>query len=533
MFAPLRAHLDACGISHACLDKAETTLLVVEDFGTRGLTGKTDARDNDNFRNFWRRHGRSGKGGASGGRWGLGKLVYSSSSEVRAFFGLTARAGDTGPLLMGQAVLRNHEIGSNHHPAHGFWFTDYGTTEHLQLPVTDAATIDEFRALTKVTRQVQPGLSIAVPYLKAQITETKLIEAVLRNYYFPILSGKLVVEVGNVLIDHQTFHAVAAQHAKTQTGQTIALAFVEQVSKALTQAPAIVAASAPGAKGIVDTMFSKDQMDEMKTTFREGKLLRVRLPVMLKRRNGGDCASYIDLFLHSLAEGEKPFALFARGSITVPGEARYFSGIQALGAMVASQKDIVEFLGDAENPAHTNWIASAEKLEERWASVGVVARIRHALRELHLLVAEQVARKDENALIDLFSLVDPSRSNKGPKKRSPKPAIDVVPKEKAISIKPRAGGFDLVAGPGAAKWTFPRKIRIRVAYDTMVGDPFNAHHRFDFDLTKGDIEIETTNADCQAQNEKVLIATVNGPDFVVSGLGFDTNRDLVIDARAA
>jgi len=54
--------------------------LVIEDFGTKGLTGATDCKDNDNFCDFWRRHGKSHKTGLSRGRWGLGKLVFSSSS---------------------------------------------------------------------------------------------------------------------------------------------------------------------------------------------------------------------------------------------------------------------------------------------------------------------------------------------------------------------------------------------------------------------------------------------------------------------
>ena len=89
----LQRHLDACGIATGSLTGSSANILVVEDFATKGLTGKIDSIDKDNFRGFWRVHGGSQKGGTSGGRWGLGKLVFSSSSEVRAFFGLTIRTG--------------------------------------------------------------------------------------------------------------------------------------------------------------------------------------------------------------------------------------------------------------------------------------------------------------------------------------------------------------------------------------------------------------------------------------------------------
>ncbi len=526
LFTSLRANLAACEISAAPMDASDATLLVIEDFGTKGLTGKTDELDNDNFRNFWRRHGRSGKGGASGGRWGLGKLVYSSSSRIRAFFGVTVRAGEETPLMMGQAVLRNHAIAGTRHPAHGFWFSDRGR-EGIQLPVSDPVQISTFRELSGMRRQCQPGLSIVIPYLNGGITEGAIIDAVLRNYYFPILAGTLVVEVGPQVIDRTSFHQIASQ-MKT----AFPLGFVEAVGASLRLEPEITA-TLPLAAGIGEKMFSSTQVESLKSAYREGKLLHLRVPVMLKRISGEDVASYVDLFLQQLPEGGKPFSLFARGSITVPGETRYFSGVQALGAMVAQDKGVAEFLGDAENPAHTNWIASAEKLGERWRSAGPnVKQIRYALRDLYSLIADQVAREDRNALIDLFSLVDPARSSTGQRKRTSKPVVQATPKEKALSIRPCKGGFEVIAGPGAKSWTFPKKIRIRVAYDTMVGNPFSAHSRYDFDLTKNDIHLEAREATVKAQNSSVLVASVTGPNFLVSGTGFDTNRDLVVDARA-
>src|SRR5258708_10974469 len=106
----------------AVLDQPTVRLLLVEDFNTRGLTGDPAALDNDNFHNFWRRHGRSGKGGKSAGRWGLGKLVFSTSSQIRSFFGFTVRTGDPSPLLMGHAALSNPGLNYRRHPAHVSWF---------------------------------------------------------------------------------------------------------------------------------------------------------------------------------------------------------------------------------------------------------------------------------------------------------------------------------------------------------------------------------------------------------------------------
>ena len=72
-------------------DRDSTRLLVIEDFGTTGLTGAVDIKDDGQFCGFWRRFGRSNKKQAQGGRWGLGKLVFPSASQVRTVVGLTRR----------------------------------------------------------------------------------------------------------------------------------------------------------------------------------------------------------------------------------------------------------------------------------------------------------------------------------------------------------------------------------------------------------------------------------------------------------
>lgn len=235
LFTGLRPHLRACDVDDTVLDQPTVRLLLVEDFNTKGLTGNPAALDNDNFHNFWRRHGKSGKGGKLGGRWGLGKLVFSTSSQIRSFFGFTVRAGEASPLLMGQAVLSNHVMNDRRHPAHGFWFSSRGS-DRMQLPVTDPALVGQLGQLFGIARSTQTGLSLVIPYPNPDITEQGIIGGVVRNYYFPILAGRLEVEVGSTTIGASTFHQVAASVPNTGVGAAgakIPLDFVEAVSRQL------------------------------------------------------------------------------------------------------------------------------------------------------------------------------------------------------------------------------------------------------------------------------------------------------------
>jgi hypothetical protein len=533
-FAALRPHLVACKINVWEIDEKKPRMLVIEDFATKGLTGEPGSLDGGNFHSFWRRHGKSGKSGRAGGRWGLGKLVYSTSSDIRCFFGLTVQAGNTESLLMGQAVLSNHEISNKKYVAHGFWFGNRNA-DGMQMPVTDPVFIDAFKKQVGVTRTTQSGLSLVIPFVNEKITEEVIVRGVIENYYFPILAGRLVIEVGSIVIDAVSFGTVAKQTMIGAKDNPDRYSFVEQVSARLSEEAAFESKlSATVAKSLAADQFESAQVSKMKESYGRGELVHVRMPVRLRRKDGEEKISYVDLFMKPPPENSKPFVLFARGSITVPGEARYFSGANAYGAFVARQEDIVSFLGDAENPAHTTWSGTAEKLNANWRSPGQALKfLRYALWDLYTIVSDQGDRKDEDALIDFFSLVDPAKSENRKKGKNTGVPPGLSPSEKAFRIQKRGqGGFAIVPGPGIVNWEFPKSIRVRVAYDVLGANPFSKHSPLDFDLTGKDIDVETTNISVATPEANVLELSVISPEFLLEAKGFDTNRDLVVDAKA-
>ena len=202
--------------------------------------------------------------------------------------------------------------------------------------------------------------------------------------------------------------------------------------------------------------------------------------------------------------------------------------------MVANDENIVAFLGDAENPAHTAWNSNAEKLTDRWRNAGAtLSSIRHSLRHFHDLLSERQDTKDDDALRDFFSLVDQGQDKKRKKRRVPKPEIDVPKRETAIVIQKRKGGFQIVLGPAVADWALPQDLRVRVAYDMIGANPFKRHSRFDFDLTNGDITLESDGAKVVPANQYSLAIRITDKDFRISASGFDERRDIVVDARVS
>ena len=87
--------------------------LVFEDFGTKGLTGdvtevRIEPSRQNAFFSFFRAEGRSGKDGDRIGRWGIGKQVFPTSSQLHAIIGVSVRKESPERVLMGSAVVRSH-----------------------------------------------------------------------------------------------------------------------------------------------------------------------------------------------------------------------------------------------------------------------------------------------------------------------------------------------------------------------------------------------------------------------------------------
>ncbi|MFZ3339771.1 MAG: hypothetical protein WA213_02735 [Terriglobales bacterium] len=127
-FGGLEEHLKAKGSGIQAIPSLNGGIpfLLVEDFNTRGLRGnplqdKDVAGASNDFYYFWRNVGRSGKGEKDRGRWGIGKTVFPAASSINTFFGFTVRNEAPQGLLMGQSVLKVHELNGSRLYPYGYF----------------------------------------------------------------------------------------------------------------------------------------------------------------------------------------------------------------------------------------------------------------------------------------------------------------------------------------------------------------------------------------------------------------------------
>jgi len=205
----LQPHLKAkaSGLQSLPDFKAPMKFLAFEDFNTKGLEGNPEEfyveNNNDqqshNFYYFWRNVGRSGKTDDKLGRWGLGKTVFPASSRINTFWGLTVRKSDQRRMLMGQSILRIHNRDDDKKEICGYrpygMFGNYKDHTYFAVPVEDINETAEFEKLFQLERRSQSGLSIVIPFCSEEITIHHLAYSVIEQYFYPILEGKLEVEI--------------------------------------------------------------------------------------------------------------------------------------------------------------------------------------------------------------------------------------------------------------------------------------------------------------------------------------------------
>ncbi len=530
-------HADAANLNLDEVDFDSASALLIEDFGTKGLTGSVSKKTNDHFTDFWRRHGKSHKTGLSRGRWGLGKLVYSTTSQVGAFFGATRREGDPDVHIMGQTVLNLHSVDSKDYKPHAFFGdvdNEDDVTRAITVPLKDTSQISEFMENFFINKRTdESGLSVIIPFPNPAFNRDSMIGVAIANYFYPIITQQLVLEFDKIRIDQNNIRKLAHKYAKEE---------FEDIDNLFNFIEEFYQMGDEGLHQLGNNWFKDQRLDEddfeeiileqLKQDFSDGKLLGFRFPIIIKKKDGTKLNSFFSAYIKKPSGLRRGTDLYVRRGLTLPGESK-FRERKALAAVIAEDDAIAEFLGYAENPAHTQWIGSSEKLVKNYqAPQKNVAAIKKSLIQLYDTLACVTEEKDELALLDYFWGTEPENKLKGKKQKiTPEPPPPPPkPKPRDFAITKSENGFTVKTTPKANPENFPQIIKIEVAYDVTKGDPFKSFSPLDFKIGKnGSVSLAATPSGKLIDGrENQLRLSVNKLPFKFTASGFDPHRDLKI-----
>lgn len=520
--------------------------LVFEDFNTSGLKGDTHQSEPiDGVRNhffyFFRSEGKSVEGGKERGRWGVGKHVSPRSSRANAFFGLSIRDGTGERVLMGQSVFKSHR-------AHGKYFCPDGyfaikEKSGLVLPFTDAATLDKFAQDFRIQRTNESGLSVVVPWVDPEISVATLIDAAVRGYFYPILTGTLSVTVETpektILIDNSTLDEAALMLPEAESADILNLVeLAEWASTCKPQDKVKLAPCNPDCPEWRDDLIPADQLKAVRTALEQGEKVAVRASLTVREKSKAPRPSHFDFYLRKDGfESGRP-VFIREGLIVSDVRAPRARGIRSF--VIAESGALATLLGDAENPAHTEWQSKGENFHGKYTYGPAVLNFvtRAVANFVHALTAQE-DEEDKTLLLDIFSLPaekvedEPKQPEKKKKKKGQESEDEdqeqQEPRKKRFRVQKAKVGFTITRGDAGTPP--PARLSIRVAYDIRRGNPLRKYNTADFRLNHIPIKLEPPLDGLKVitKEENRIVVDILDPEFRLTVAGFDELRDLFVN----
>lgn len=518
--------------------------LVLEDFGTKGLQGSpehwqpTGIGENAFFL-FFRALGRSGKENESRGRWGVGKFVFPMSSRAHAIWGLTIPLDTQRPLLMGRAILRTHSTSNEQWHPDGHWGERLSSSSNLVTPSRDLSQITAFRNAFNITRTDEPGLTVVVPWLIEEITSDGIRDAVLGEYFLPLLRGELVVE----LIENGALQTLDASAVRAYADSATDHRLRERLSIAIQVADNKgLSLDWPATLRWDDLSIRHEDLpdplrDVLNTTLDEGEMVSIRIPVNVGRKDSREPlpgSLTVHLRRADGLGGLRP--LIIRDGISL-SEDRTKTVFDHVALVVAEKCALASAIGDAETPAHEQM--QHELLKDRYKYPRkLVTFVREAASSLVRVLRHGGNEDDPFTLSAYF----PIESTEGPAKPTPKvkpkgkkPAVELPPlpepAPRRFSVRRVIGGFTVSGNTELDRP--PEEIVISVAYDVRRGNPFGKYRALDFDLSSSSVSKLTVACDVTTAEGNRLVLRPTESAFVLTVTGFDVERDLIVRANAS
>ena len=425
--AGLMPHLVAerNGLSSRHRPSTSLSVLLIEDFGTCGLTGDPAQTDDvaegwsgqkNNFFYFWRAIGTTGKGEGDKGSWGLGKSVIPASSRIHTFFGVSwEKPGGDGRLL-GLSVLKTHTISGCKQTFTPYgYFGLYASQDSVAMPVHDKNEVAAFCRDFGVTRQGEPGLSLVVLDPQLAFSGPPLIASAVINYFFPILDGQLIVEVvaGDKitvidaeslcdcerLIPPQMFEEHRVDQATLHDMLALARWSIEQ-----RRAQAVRLNAPPDSMPPrwYDSIFAVDGWESAVLRFAAGEAVEFVVPVSVTPKASSSEMAEFFVSMKKVTGDQKAKSFYLRDGITVGGIPEPVArGLVAITSVESGA--LAKFLRRSENPSHSKWIEDG--VVEHYKNPRLLLSfVKGGIAAIHSRLTRVNEGIDADLLADLFFL---------------------------------------------------------------------------------------------------------------------------------
>lgn len=551
-FSAIWPHVSAAssGLSNPPDPRERCSFLTIEDFGTSGLEGDPlgwipKHGKTNSFYTFFRAEAYSEKEGDDRGRWGVGKLVFPRASRAHAFFGLTVPRSTEQPLLMGRMLLPHHDVdGVTYLPdaIFGIRQTVDGDDQFV-APCTNLQIIQAFREAFSVERRNEPGLSIVVPWLDEEevFTSNEVAGAVAAEYMLPILRGDLIVTVSDGVSMHRLDPAALLRPSQHWLDESLhSLVSLGQFASQVQPNDVIHVARAEQANAPKwpEHPLSAEAARSARDKLERGQPVAFQLPLIVTPKEGRPSPACFRVHFLEAETSATNAPVFIREGITITNACG--TKVPGLSCLVTiDDRALATLLGDAENPAHTEWRPNTRGFKQKYKyAKAYLDYVRGAPANLFKSLFGDELEEDRFALGTFFpdnrAVGDP-RSDGGAtrnKKRTfaPPPGTPPLPrKPRPYGLRKVSGGFEVTRGEPETER--PAQLLIQAAYDVRQGDPLKRYEYFDFDFSSAEMLIHGEGVSLTRTDKNLIVARITADDFRIRVTGFDANRDVYVRVR--
>lgn len=530
---------------------AVTSCLVVEDFGTSGLTGDLTNPDlegsGQNWNAFWFREGEGGKEHGSGnGGAGQGKITYFSTSGIRTIFGYTVRHGHMDEALFGaSSFLRDYDYDAHKWKRDAYWGVwDGSPPDERVMPVQTGDAIRKVRQHLGLQRTSEhSGLSLIIPSPKA-IDTAQAIRITIAEFFVPIYRGDLVVTIDNIRIERASIVALADSHLTDAQARALHTCttkgyreFLVQAIDKSTKNEVVAANLVTAANQLTEASFDADALERMREAYQSEEAIAVRFTVVVKPRSGPEIMCHFDVHLLCPFDLDQPEQAVIRRDLLI-GEEPIGGGKlrqRARGLTLINDRDLSKLLLSAEEATHLRWNTKLPRLSEYYkAGETVVAIVRNAMVKFLDVLTEGDHKRDFKLLAKYFSAPGstPAAQTKGkktPDGKQPKvPGEIPPPKPRVLAIDSLADGCRVRPAKADALLyaKLPLRVAVEFAYEGLDKDAFSEYDPLDFDLREKTFSIKGAGYSIVEQALNELSFLVETADFELTVSGFDQNLRL-------
>ncbi|MFC1857673.1 hypothetical protein ACFL9U_06535 [Thermodesulfobacteriota bacterium] len=366
------------------------------------------------------------------------------------------------------------------------------------------------------------------------------LKSVIKHYFFPILADKLIVEIkqGDKVIRLDSLKIDDLLKNKSWPESPSLLRLIElgrwairQPSEAFIKLHTPAAGKAPKLR---EELFDPETLEIARSAFEENFRLALYVPITVQKSNSKEILhTSFTVFLERDESLDKAEDHFIRQGITIPEVSSLkHKGIRAIVSIM--ERDLSAFLGDAENPAHTEWERNSKKFKQKYRlGVSTLDFVKTSPREIVKILTQPKKGRDKNLLKHLFALPVEPIENSGKDDKKEKGAggdkesdgnFVGVEGSTYLQLNPINGGFRLMFKVSATK--VRRFISVWMAYEVRSGNPFKKYTPLDFDVSQKPITIQLDGGKLLLCKENTIQIEVLGRNFKLTVVGFDPHRDL-------